>query len=382
MSRLLLGVAVAVLASLVASCGGGDDSTAPRTTAWTEEELAFPVGPATLNGVLTLPDSEGPHPAVVIASGSESRAGSIQSGVANAYFAELAHRLAGVGYAAFRYDSKGVGTRDAAGFQTLEAKRDEVIAALHRVQRHPSIRADDVGLWGISQEAWTISMAAAAEPDDVAFIIPVSGAGISVAEQQVWGIEAQSRAAGLSTSDVERATLVGGLLVDWQLAEPLFHAANERLVATLGAGPWRDLYTLVYDSGALGPAASLARGITILTSIKDEPWAQALYLDELYLPRLRSVAPEQIEQLRAASRRSLLMDPRDYLTRVTSPVLAFFGADDVVQPTDRSAKLYARYLDEAGNDDVTIVILPGVGHDISPSSPGYWDRLAQWLEER
>ncbi|HSC90841.1 MAG TPA: CocE/NonD family hydrolase [Gaiellaceae bacterium] len=371
-----------MLASVVVSCGGGDGSTAPKDAAWTEEEVTFSVGPNTLNGILTLPDSEGPHSAVVIASGSESREGSIQSGVTDAYFADLAHRLAGAGYAAFRYDSKGVGSRGDAGLQTLDAKRDEVIAALRRVRRHSSIRADEVGLWGISQEAWTISMAAAAEPDEVAFIIPVSGAGISVAEQQVWGIEAQSRAAGLQTPDIERATLLGGLLVDWQLTEPLFHDANEKLVAKLGAGPWQDFFTLVYDSDALGPAENLSRGITILTSIKDEPWAQALHLEELYLPRLRSVAPEQIEQLKAASGQSLLIDPRDSLTRVTSPVLAFFGEDDIVQPTDRSAKLYAQYLDEAGNDDVTIVILQGVGHDISPSSPGYWDRLVQWLDER
>jgi pimeloyl-ACP methyl ester carboxylesterase len=204
----------------------------------------------------------------------------------------------------------------------IEAHRDEAIAALHRVQRLPAIRAHDVGLWGISQEAWIISMAAADQPDDVAFIIPVSGAGISVAEQQVWGIESQSRAAGLTPDDVERATLFGRLLVDWQLAEAL------------------------------------------------------------YLPTLRSIPPEQIERLEAVAEQTLLTDPSDHLTRVTSPVLAFFGEDDIVQPTDRSAELYAQYLDEAGNEDVTIVILPGVGHDITPSSPGYWEQLAQWLDQR
>ena len=218
-----------------------------------------------LSGVLTLPTGEGPHSAVVIASGSESQSGNIQSGVSGRYFIDLAHRLADAGYAAFRYDTSGVGKSEGdAGTASLEANRDEVIAALHRVQDHPAIRADDVGLWGISQEAWVISMAAAEQPDDVAFIIPVSGAGISVAEQQVWGIESQSRAAGLSPGDVERATLFGRLLVDWQLSEPLYQEANQQVIDQLGDGPWQDFFTLVYHSDTLSPADGLSRGIEIL----------------------------------------------------------------------------------------------------------------------
>jgi len=379
----LVAVAVVLCSLVTASCGGGGSSVVPSNLSWTEDEVAFAVGPNRLHGILTVPDSKGPHAAVVIASGSEMPGGGIQSGVSDPYFVELAHDLASVGYAAFRYDTKGVGMSEgAAGFQTLEAKRGEVLAALHVVQRQPEIRADEVGLWGISQDAWTISMAAARQPDDVAFIIPVSGAGVSVAEQQIWGVEAQSRAAGLGAADVERAGLFGRLLVDWQLPEPVFRDESEKLVTRLGAGPWREFYKLVYDSGSLSAAASLSRGIEILASIQGEPWAQTLHLEDVYLPRLRSIPPQQVEQLKAASARNLLIDPRRYLTRVTCPVLAFFGADDVVQPTARSAELYARYLKEADNDDVTIDILPGAGHEISRSSPGYWDRLVQWLERR
>lgn len=75
-----------------------------------------------------------------------------------------------------------------------------------------------------------------------------------------------------------------------------------------------------------------------------------------------------------------MFDPGDSLTRVESPVLAFFGQDDIVQPTDRSAALYAQYLEEAQNDHVTIVTLPNVGHDIVLSTPGYWEQLITWLD--
>ena len=146
MSRLPVVLIAAALASVVASCGGGDSSTASDGLAWTEEEVTFSVGPNELYGVLTVPASKGSHAAVVIASGSESQDGSIQSGVSGTYFMHLARRLAGVGYAAFRYDTRGVGRSEGdAGFQDLEAKRDEVIAALHRVQEHPAIRQVDPG---------------------------------------------------------------------------------------------------------------------------------------------------------------------------------------------------------------------------------------------
>jgi pimeloyl-ACP methyl ester carboxylesterase len=380
-------------ALLIPGCGGSDGSTpsasdAPSTPttpglAWTEEDLTFVVGPNQLHGILTMPSSRPPHPAVVMPFNSPGPGGELPTGVSSRYQTELAHSLAEMGYAAFRYDPPGIGeSTGEAIFQSLQARADETTAALHRVQDHPMIQANQVGLWGISQEAWVISVAAADHPDDVAFIIPVSGAGISVAEQQVWGVEAQSRAAGLEPDDVARATLIMRLLVDWQLTEPAFHDINQQAVDNLGNGPWNDLFALVYPSDPVSPSDGLTGVIEILTAIQDEPWAAALHIERVYLPGLLSIPLDQIEATQIAAEQSLLLDPRDHLTRVTSPVLAFFGENDIVQPTDRSAELFAEYLDTAGNDDVTIVLLPDVGHDILLSTPGYWDQMVQWLERR
>ena len=378
-------------ALLIPGCGGSDSSTpnasdAPSTPttpgpAWTEEDLMFVVGPNQLYGILTMPASTGPHPAVVMPFNSTGPEGELPTGVSSPYQTELAHALAEIGYAAFRYDPPGIGkSTGEVTIQSMQARADETIAALHLVQDRPMIQANQVGLWGISQEAWVISIAAADHPDDVAFIIPVSGAGISVAEQQVWGVETQSRAAGLEPEDVERATLIMRLMIDWQLTNPIYQDVNQQAVDRLGNGPWNDLFALAYQPEAISPSDGLTAVIEILTSIKDEPWAAALHIDNVYLPALLSIPPDQIETAQIAAERSLLLDPGDHLTRVTSPVLAFFGEDDIVQPTDRSAELFADYLDTAGNDDVTIVILPDVGHEIVLSTPGYWDQMVQWLD--
>jgi hypothetical protein len=57
-----------------------------------------------------------------------------------------------------------------------------------------------------------------------------------------------------------------------------------------------------------------------------------------------------------------------------------FGEDDLLQPSERSAALYERYLAEAGNEDVTIVLISGVGHSIQLSTPGYWEAVSEWLD--
>lgn len=286
------------------------------------------------------------------------------------------------GYAVLRYDPPGVGesTGDA-GVETIAARAAEAMAALHFLQSRPDIRPEHVGMWGVSQGSWVISLAAAEHPMDVAFIISVSGAGISVADQQVWGIERQSQAAGLGADDVAKAVLLGRLLIDWQLTDPIYRADTESSEAAIDAGPLADFSEIVYGSGDSTPLPSMDAVISILEQMQDEPWADALFLSELYLPRLRAATPEQAAAISAALSASLLTDPKDYMTRVECPVLAFFGENDIVQPSETSAALFEEYLAAAGNDDATIVVIPDVGHDIGWSTPGYSETVSSWLRD-
>jgi len=351
----------------------------PRSSrSWIEEEVNFTFGQARLYGILTLPTNEGSYPAIVIISGSRSTG---DEGVSTRYYIKHARRMVGNGFAVLRYDPPGVGqSTGESGFQSLDNRTEEAIAALQYIQSRPDIRRDRVGLWGISQGGWVIAMAAAAFPQDVAFIISVSGSGVGVAEQQVHSIEAQSRAAQMQEHDIAKAVLFGRLLIDWQLSSPMFQELNAAEAQVLGEGPWTDFMALVYEPGTITPADGLLKGIEILRSIQDEPWAEFLYLKEMYIPRLESIPPEQVETLKAVTGQSLLNDPQKYWSKVQCPVLAFFGEDDLLQPTARSAALYEQYLTEAGNGKFEIVVIPGVGHYINLSTPGYWEILSDWMD--
>ena len=354
--------------------------TPVRSSPWIEEEVFFPFGSNDMFGILTLPTREGPFPAIVIISGSVNLSTGVRSGVADQYQINHARKMVLEGFAVLRYDPPGVGkSTGEPGFQSLENRSEEAIAALHYLQTRDEILSDKIGLWGISQGGWVISKAAADFPRDVAFIIPVSGSGVSVAEQQVHSIESESRDADFAEEDITKAVIFGRLLIDWQLVNPIFKETNLLEVQSLGEGPWTSFMELVYEPGDITPAEGFQQGIEILQSVQDEKWAQFLYLKELYLPQMESIPPEQVEELMAIVGPTLLEDPKDALTRVRCPVLAIFGEVDLLQPSEKSAALYEQYLTEAGNENFKLVVLPGEGHSTFISKPTYWDVLSDWL---
>jgi pimeloyl-ACP methyl ester carboxylesterase len=375
----LPGLSVLILAT---ACAGSTPTPTPANSRpWIEEEVTFPYGPKELYGILTLPAGEGPYPAIVIVTGAIDISTRVRGGVSARAHIDHARKLALRGFAVLRYDPPGVGRSEGeAGVESLDMRAEEALAALHYLQSRPDIRPDGVGLWGMSQGGWVISMAAAAFPQDVAFIISVSGSGVSVAEQQVYSIEAQSRAAAMSEEEIAKAVLFGRLLIDWQLVDPLYRQANEAAALGLGDGPWNRFMALVYEPGEITQAEGLEQGIEVLQSVQDEPWAEFVYLKELYIPLLQSIPPEQVEAAKALAGQSLLEDPNQSLPGVRCPVLAIFGEDDLLQPTAKSAALYEQYLTEAGNEQFQIVVIPGVGHSLGGFVPAYWDALNDWLD--
>jgi pimeloyl-ACP methyl ester carboxylesterase len=380
--RRVLCLAVLVLLLLTAACAGIAPSPAPTgARPWLEEEVTLSFGSQQLAGILTLPTGGEPCPAIVLVSGSVNTATGLRSGASSQYFIDHARKMVLAGFAVLRYDPPGVGqSTGEAGFESLDLRAEETMAALQYLRSRSDIHADRVGLMGNSQGGWVIAKAAARYPQEVAFIITVSGSGVSVAAQQWYSIEAQSIAAGMSEQEVVQAALFGRLLIDWQLATPVYRDENEEAVQYLGEGPWTRFMALVYEPGDITPAEGLRAGIEILESIQDEPWARFLYLRELYLPQLESIPPDQVLAVKAEVGQTLMEDLQAYLTQVRCPVLAFFGEEDLLQPSRRSAALYEQYLTQAGNERFEIVMLPGVGHSIGMSTPGYWEVLSQWLD--
>lgn len=334
------------------------------------EEITFTVKAKPLKGILTHPASKPPYPAIILLQGSER--GSIK----DPYYAEHAEKLISSGFAVLRYDGPGLMN------ETLEYRTEEAIAAVKYLQSRPDIKSNGIGLWGISQGGWICQMAAASY-EGVAFIIPVSGSGVTPAEQEVYRVEAESRAAGFNADEVAKAVLMRRLMVDLVLIKPAYQKINLSDSQRLGDGPWSEMAELAYGKNPADPVAQFGKIIEIFKTIKDERWSKFLHLDQV-LSMLTNVPPQAWETVKAQMRAVMVVDPADFLTKVRCPVLAIFGENDTSVPVAKSVTLYQQYLGEAGNEAVTIKVFPNASHNIrvgETSAPGYFDLMVNWLRQ-
>lgn len=116
----------------------------------------------------------------------------------------------------------------------------------------------------------------------------------------------------------------------------------------------------------------------------------ARYQIEAAVVRDTSIAPsdrdaaiqrELADTLTARERSYLSIDPFDYARRVRCPALLLHGGTDLTVP-QRSPERLATAMRDAGNDDVTVRVFPGVSHAFLPDVwglPSGWAALPAFM---
>ncbi len=304
------------------------------------EDVRFRNGNVTLAGTLTLPASKGPHPAVVLIMGSDPNLR--MKGWLPRFFAQH-------GIAALTYDKRGngesTGDLNVSGFDDLAA---DAAAGIRFLRSRQDIKAEQIGLWGISQGGWLAPLAATKIPN-VAFVILHAGPAVTPREQGLMELRSIFPAAYPTQQDqLDQAVAYQNLYYDALHSD----AAYDQLQAT---------YLQLQARGAA--------------------WAWN---------------PGTKEDLRKTwFRLSMDYDPLPVLRQIKCPVLAFFGGKDGLVPPDGNAALMETTLKNAGNKDVTVKILPGVNHlfhlpgigiyglgTSGKTPPGYYDVMIKWLKKR
>ena len=298
-----------------------------------EEEVSFENGETTLSGALVLPQTKGPHPAVVIIHGSGPGMRS-QMRFLPDFFA-----LNGV--ATLVYDKRGCGASSGdwrkSGFDDLAG---DALAGLELLKNRPDINPRQIGLWGISQGGWLVGLAAS-RSTNVAFIIGVSGPGITPEAQGAFMVEHRMKAAGVSESDLREALSL--------------YRLNSRCART--------------DSGWDEFEAACK-------AAQNKPW----YNDDVHP---YGAGDPELKQWQLIWD----YDPVPVLRKVRCPVLSIFGEVDPLVPAQKSADIWKTALTEAGNQDVTIRIFPNADHGITEARngiqpPDFFTLQRDWLLKR
>ncbi|GAB4572961.1 MAG: hypothetical protein Kow0077_13850 [Anaerolineae bacterium] len=321
----------------------------------------------TLAGTLTLPQGAGPHPAVILISGSgpSDRDESILPLAEIKPFALIADYLTRQGIAVLRYDDRGVG--DSTGEHETATSADlasDVEAAIAYLLSREDINPAQIGLLGHSEGGVIAPMVAARNPN-VAFVISLAGSAVPGYDVLVRQNERLLATAGVSEEEIAARvawvrTLMDAMLAeDWAQVEGLLREDYARAIADLPAEQ-RD---------ALGDVEAYI----------DEQIAAAMPLYRYWMPYF------------------LAHDPAEDWRQVTVPVLAFFGGLDVQVDADQNRPALEAALAEAGNDDVTVITIENANHLFQPAETGSVEEygalpqefvpellptIADWLLER
>ena len=304
----------------------------PEDANYTAENVTFNNGAITLAGTLTLPEGEGPHPAIVLISGSGPQDRDERlTGIGFAPFAVIADHLTRAGIAVLRYDDRGVGQSggDYNAATTADFAADAQ-AALTYMQSRPEIDAAQVGVLGHSEGAAAAAHLAAAD-SEVAFYVLMAGAAVNGADLLV--VQNQRIYAAEDLSEAETTAQIEFV----QAMFPLVIAGDT------------DALTALLDTRVREQIAAL-------------PEANQAQLGDIDSFAQQSVAAQAADFGRAWWPYFLQYNPAEAWAQTDVPVLALFGELDVQVDAEQNAAALREALESGGNQDFEIVTLTDANH--------------------
>jgi len=340
------------VASLTLKETGAPARVARKALLYREEQVHFGfTNGVMLAGTLLTPTTKGPHPAVVLlhGSGQQDR---------NGYLSVMrfaADHFARHGIAALIYDKRGSGASNGNwATATFDDLATDALSALMLLQRRQGINTKQIGMWGSSQAGWVLAKATSMSKD-IAFVISVSagGSGYTVAQQELYNVTTEMRAAGFSQSEIDEVIATRNLLFDFVRTGrgEQYDAAIRRAQQNAKIKDW------------LTPLSSE------IDLRKRDQWFLALDID---------------------------FDPMPLWERYEGPVLGLFGELDTSTPVKQVVPIFAKALAARKNTDFAIKVFPKAHHIILEAEtgsdselerlkryvPGYFDTMTDWLRTK
>ena len=290
----------------------------------------------TLAGTLSLPNTSGPHPVVVLISGSGPQNRNEEL-LGHKPFLVLADHLTRQGIAVLRYDDRGVGesTGDFASATSADFATD-VEAAVSYLKSRKDINPNKIGLIGHS-EGGLIAPMVAAKSKDIAFIVLLAGPGVSGMEILLLQQELIGKAS--------------------QVPDPVL-ALNRKLN--------KKSFELL-----LQHKDDLPKAKKEIKQYMENEKERLSDTDKSLLEASMKQFDQSFQQISSPWFRYFLQyDPATSLEKVTCPVLAINGAKDLQVDADQNLPAIEKALKKAGNEKYEIKSLPNMNHLFQISETG------------
>lgn len=305
------------------------------------EEIQFPNQDAgiKLAGTLTLPQGEGPSPAVIMISGSGAQDRNEEI-VGHKPFWVIADHLSRNGIAVLRFDDRGFGASEGdISAATSEDFSTDVRSAIQYLKTRKEIGA--IGLMGHSEGGIIAPLVAVGSPE-VKFIVMLAGPGIRgdklllSQEEMIW------RAEDTDEEEIQRQLMVSRGIYDLITAGGEQDSLKVRI---------RDfIEESIADSLITIPEGNSKEDvISQFTGVMVSPWI-------LWFLR---------------------HDPAPVLEQVQCPVLAVNGSKDLQVPSEANLAAIGAALNQGANQDFTLKEFPGLNHLFQPCETGHPQEYAK-----
>ncbi|WP_330181960.1 alpha/beta fold hydrolase [Nocardia sp. NBC_01503] len=285
------------------------------------EDVSYRSGDITIAGTLTEPKTGGPHPAVVLVTGSGAQ-NRDEELLGHKPFLLLADTFTRAGYAVLRTDDRGVGgTGGDLSQSDYQQLADDIGAGITFLHGRSEIDGKRIGLLGHSEGGYLAPLYAARPDSGVAFVIMQAGPAVTGAD----------------------------VLLE----------QNRIILTAQGATPEQISEQLAYVSGLVDivHTGDLAAAKKYAQQHNDS------------LPPERKQPEAAIDQLVSPYMAALInYDPAPALSALRVPVLAVYGTKDVQVPATQSEGPARALL--AADPDATVHVFDGLNHLMQPAQSG------------
>lgn len=305
-----------------------------------EEEVKFAADTVTICGTLTIPPGKGPHPAVILITGSGAH-NRDEELFGFKPFRVIADHLTRHGVAVLRCDDRGVGgsTGSKSGSTSADHAAD-VLASVGFLQRRPDINAKQIGLCGHS-EGGIIAPLAAATSTDIAFIVLIAGPAVPGDRLILFQLESLMRSGGADEAQIPKTL-----------------AQQRRAFSCVRTGKG-------WDSLAAELKGEVAASMASMNSTQRKA-----------IPDSAAFVNSNVETRFAAARTPWFryfidFDPVPTLKQVGCPVLALFGELDMQVPVTLNKAPMENALRRSRTKDWKVEVIPGANHLFQKAVKGY-----------